>query len=299
MNWEYLREEEFESAIERSGGLCILPLGCIEKHGQHLPVGMDSIFIQKLCEQAAELEDVVVFPNAMWLGDVAGYHSMTGDMLTKNKLHGGIGIKPSTILTILEELCDEIARNGFRKILIVNGHGGNTNLLEHFIRSQGYNLKPYATMWTHGFACKESRPEGLCALVRENPEKYAYMTDSDKEALARFAETGTGGGHADWQEVAYMYAYCPELVAADKFEAESGLSIHRSDYLAKEGVHLTNDWDSNYPNMYNGFAPIGCSENIGKAVAEQSALCLARIFKMLKEDEDCVRMAMRLPKEDS
>jgi len=298
MNWEYLREEEFEGAIERSGGLCILPLGCLEKHGQHLPVGMDSIFIQKLCEQAAELEDVVVFPNTMWLGDVAGYHSMTGDMLTKNKLHGGIGIKPSTILTILEELCDEIARNGFRKILIVNAHGGNTRMLEHFIRSQGYNLKPYATMWTNAYDCDESMPQGLYPLVKEHPEEFPYITEEDMVALEKFAKTGTGGGHADWQETAYMYAYCPEYVAADKFDAESGLSIHRSDYLAKEGVHLTFDWSSNYPNSYNGFAPFGCSETIGKATAYVTAKRLARIYKMLKEDEDCVRMAMRLPKEE-
>ena len=43
MKWEYLREEEFEEAIERCGGLCVIPLGCLEKHGQHLPVGTDSL----------------------------------------------------------------------------------------------------------------------------------------------------------------------------------------------------------------------------------------------------------------
>ena len=43
MKWEYLREEEFEGAIERSGGLCVMTLGCLEKHGQHLPVGTDSL----------------------------------------------------------------------------------------------------------------------------------------------------------------------------------------------------------------------------------------------------------------
>ena len=299
MNWEYLREEEFEGAIERSGGLCILPIGCMEKHGQHLPVGMDSLFIQKLCEQAAELEEVVVFPNAMWLGDVSCYHALTGTKLDQTHWRGGIGMKPSTILMVLEELCDEIARNGFRKILIVNGHGGNTNLMEHFIRSQGYHPKPYATMWTHGFTCKESYPAGLYDLVQSDPEKYSYMTDADKAALAKFAQTGTGGGHGDWQEVAYMYAYYPELVAPDRYEAEDGMSNHRADYLAKEGVHLTNDWDSTYPNAYHGYPPFGCSENIGKAVAEQSAKRLARIFKILKKDEECVRMAMRLPKADA
>ncbi len=298
MRWEYLREEEFEDAIVRSGGLCILPIGCIEKHGQHLPVGMDTIFAQKIADLASEMEEVVVFPAAMWLGEVSGYHALSGDALKESRLRGGIGMKPSTLLTVLEELCDEIARNGFRKILIVNGHGGNTNLLEHFIRSQGYNLKPYATMWTNGYAGTDQRPENMYRIVQERKDEFSYLTDTDLEAMARFAETGTGGGHADWQETAYMYAFCPELVAADKFEAESGRSIHRADYLSKEGVHLTNDWDSNYPNAYNGYPPFGCSENIGKAMTTLAAQRLARIFKILKEDEDCVRMAMRLPKED-
>ncbi|MBQ2931988.1 MAG: creatininase family protein, partial [Clostridia bacterium] len=41
MLWEHLREEEFEDAVKRSGGVCVIPLGCIEKHGQHLPQGTD------------------------------------------------------------------------------------------------------------------------------------------------------------------------------------------------------------------------------------------------------------------
>lgn len=49
MLWQNLREEEFEGAIERSGGLCVLPIGCLEKHGQHLPVGTDSYHNWTVC----------------------------------------------------------------------------------------------------------------------------------------------------------------------------------------------------------------------------------------------------------
>lgn len=296
MNWEYMREEEFAPAIERCGGLCVLPMGCIEKHGQHLPVGCDSIEARGLVEMAAQLEEVVVFPTGMWLGDVTAYHSLEGEMITRNRNRGGIGINPHTLLTVLAELCDEIARNGFRKILIVNSHGGNNYLLEYFIRSQAYRKAPYATMYTR-YVDDSVRPEYMYPAVLANREAFPYLTDADMEALEKFSKTGTGGGHADWRETALMYAFCPEHVAADKFEAESGLSTHRADYLAKAGVHLTMDWGSNFPNAFNGFAPIGCSENIGKAMAALATQRLARIFKMLKEDEDCVRMATRQPKE--
>ena len=43
MRWEFLREEEFPAAIEKAGGLCVIPVGCLEMHGEHLPVGTDSL----------------------------------------------------------------------------------------------------------------------------------------------------------------------------------------------------------------------------------------------------------------
>lgn len=296
MKWEYLREEEFEAAIERSGGLCVLPIGCMEKHGQHLPVGCDSIHARGLVELAAEQEDVVIFPTAMWLGEVTGYHALQGELPKLHRNRGGIGLKTSTLLLLLEELCDEIHRNGFRKILLVNGHGGNQQLLGQFVRAQGYEPKPYATMWTNGWATPDIRPDNMYRIVRQRQEEFSYLTEADLEAMERFARTGTGGGHADWMETAFMYAFCPEYVAADRFEAESGASTHRTDYLKEEGIRLTRDWESNFPNAYNGYPPIGCSENIGKAMTALAAERLARIFRMLKEDEDCVRMATLQPK---
>ena len=50
MLWENLREEEFEGAIEKSNGVCIVPVGCLEKHGQHLPVGTDVIHVTEIAK---------------------------------------------------------------------------------------------------------------------------------------------------------------------------------------------------------------------------------------------------------
>ena len=144
MKWEYLREEEFPGAIERSGGLCVMCLGCLEKHGQHLPVGTDSLKGDKIVELAAERTGVVMFPTTMWLGDIVSSHAVA-DPKAMGK-YGFIGMNPHTLLTVLEELCDEIARNGFRKILLCNSHGGNSGLIQYFLRSQCYKKKNYATM---------------------------------------------------------------------------------------------------------------------------------------------------------
>ena len=60
MLWENLREEEFDDAIARSGGLCVVPIGCLEKHGEHLPVGSDYYIAKTIIEAAAEVEDVMI-----------------------------------------------------------------------------------------------------------------------------------------------------------------------------------------------------------------------------------------------
>ena len=167
MKWEYLREEEFKQAIEKSGGLCVMCLGCIEKHGQHLPVGTDSLGGDKIVELAAEKAGVVMFPTTMWLGDVVSSHAVDDpDAMRK---HGFVGINPHTLLTVLEELCDEIARNGFRKILIVNSHGGNIAMLRHFIRSQTYENKPYATLSTFALDFAGTEAKRLLNKIRNGP----------------------------------------------------------------------------------------------------------------------------------
>ncbi len=289
MNWENLREEEFKAAIEKSGGLCVLPIGCMEKHGQHLPVGTDGYEAREAVERAAQLEDVVVFPTGMWLGDLTGAHAR------KNPLelgHAGyIALKPTTVLTVLEELCDEIARNGFRKILIVSAHGGNRPLLDYFLRCQTYETKPYATMVKGKLHDRKTLWDDLL----EHREEFPMLTDEDIKVLERYRETGTGGGHADFVETARIMANHPDLVAEDRYEAESGLSTHRSDHISALGVSLVSGWGANYPNAYQGFAPHGCSQTIGQAIIELSARELANIFKTLKEDEECVRIARKEP----
>jgi len=292
MNWEYLREEEFEDAIQRSKGLCVIPLGCLEKHGQHLPVGTDSLKCIRLVEDAAAIEEVTIFPAGMWLGDVCGFHSKTEP--EKLRKRGGIGINPHTLLTILEELCDEIARNGFRKILLINSHGGNVDLLNYFTRSLYYRKKDYAVMWAQATDPKIHAPQNMYPIVLERREEFPYLTDGDMEALRKFAETGSGGGHADWKETALLMHYYPETVAPDRFDAEDGSSTHRGDHLTRLGIKGGLIWPLNYPNAYDGFPPFGCSANIGKAMTTLLVERLVTIFKAVKEDETLVDYAKGL-----
>ena len=293
MLWEALREEEFEKAIEKSGGLCVIPLGCPEKHGQHLPVGTDVYIAESVVEAAAKLEDVVILHAGPWLGEVSTFHQ-DADPAAVHRM-GCIGIKQETILRVLEELCDEVARNGFRKVLILSSHGGNVAMLDHFMRCQTYEKKNYATMWAWAVDDDLTTPEPLLHQIRSRRAEFPMITEKDIEVLEGWLPTGYGGGHADFRETALVMADRPGLVAEDRYEAEDGRRNGRADTLLQEGLRLANAWYASSPNCYSGLPPHGCSIGIGQAMKKINAERLARIFKRIKENEDCIRIADMLP----
>jgi creatinine amidohydrolase len=125
VRWEELTAGDFQSAVQKSGGTCLLPFGIIEKHGPHLPLGTDLINVRYVSEHAAEQEYTVVFPPYFY-----------GQIFEARHEPGTLAYSARLQLELLQETTDEMARNGCKKILIVNGHGGNNNFLPYFAQSQ-------------------------------------------------------------------------------------------------------------------------------------------------------------------
>jgi creatinine amidohydrolase len=113
--------------------LAILPVGSTEIHGPHMPTGTDSMIVYKAAELAAEKADAVVLPPFSYTYVAENRH-----------FPGTISLTAKTLLSLLEEVCDGIARNGFRKILILNGHGGNNGILRVFLRESLNKKRKYA-----------------------------------------------------------------------------------------------------------------------------------------------------------
>ncbi len=285
MLWESLREEEFKAAVEKSGRVCAITIGCTEKHGQHLPLGTDVYIVESIVDAAAELEDIVVLHTGPWFGEVSCFHADKDPDSVRRM--GNIAIKQETILTVLEELCDEAYRNGFTKILILNSHGGNVAMLNHFLRCQTYNDKPYATMTAWAQHDDITEPHALLEAYNTRREEFSMLTPEDIETIKNWPE-GYGGGHSDVRETALVMADHPELVATDRYDAEDGLRTTRADNYSKLGIQIANHWYAANPNCYSGYAPHGTTPTIAAAMKKLNVEKVAAMFRFLKNDEDCI-----------
>jgi creatinine amidohydrolase len=107
MNWmmveEYLRRDD----------RCVLPLGSTEQHA-YLSLSVDSILAERLSVEAAESLGVPVFP-VLAYGITPYFRAFPGT----------ISLRARTYLSVVRDILDSIYEHGFKRILIVNGHGGN------------------------------------------------------------------------------------------------------------------------------------------------------------------------------
>lgn len=287
MNWGDLRQEEFAEAIKKTDGLCIIPVGCYEMHGEHLPVRTDVYEAEAIARAAAEIEPVCVFP-AYEFGAVSG--------LVEWK--GSIRLEPTLMINLLENFCDEIARNGFDKILLLNYHGGNHGFLGHFMNTMTYKPHDYSVMTIF-----PSYYKGIGSFyeINENIRKYGSgyypeLLPEDEETIRIFVQEDKLDGHGGLEETCLMMAIRPELVRLDKMSVVSGLSTHKADRLCEAGLG-GDTWIINYPNSYGGADPVGASDRIGRLLLRLRAEHVAASCKVYKEENYLLKQRRDMTKE--
>jgi len=122
IKYEELTSPEFIEAVIQSDSTCLIPIGVFEKHGPHLPLGTDLIDIREIALRAAKQEYTIIYPE-YYFSQINEAKHQPGTIAYSSKL----------ILTVLQETCQELARNGLKKIILVNGHGGNNHFLHFFL----------------------------------------------------------------------------------------------------------------------------------------------------------------------
>ena len=289
--WLYTASPDFPTLVEASKGVCVIPMGCVEKHGLHLPVGTDILHASAIAYMASQLESVAVFPDFTF-GDVCCNAPIAPDGFMP---HGSITLPLETEMLLLEQLCEQIARNGFKKILIFNGHGGNNFWLDAFLRKLTYKKRDFVCGKVMiGLPAPHKMAE---LLLRDGSGAIPELTTEDEALLLRYHEEGMKIGHACMGETAYLMGLAPESVHLERLGIESGMNLHLTDYLKEAGIKIMNDgWDINYPNAFSGHDPIGCNERIGKAALRLEAERAANAFRIFKEDENVLRWHAEMQK---
>jgi creatinine amidohydrolase len=245
---EELTAPEFITAVEKSSRTCIIPIGVFEKHGAQLPLGTDLYLSREYALRAAEEEYTVVFP---WY-----YFSQINEARHQP---GTISYSPELIWKVLQETLDELNRNGFDKIILVNGHGGNNAFLNYFGMAQLSERRNYSLYWF--------RPE----RNREVAKKA--------EALSQPDRFDSHGGNS---ETSMMAAVVPDLTHPERSGQQSGVDQERMKHL--EYVYTGIWWYASFPNHYGGDGAKANAE-AGELLINDTVDQLVKMIRQVKADK--------------
>lgn len=171
MSWKDARE-----AIKQAK-VALLPVGSTEQHGPHLPLGTDWMTAQEIARRASKKGGWLVLPTIP-VG-VSEHH---------RQFWGTLWVPPEILRDYVMAVARSLAFHGLRKLVLVNGHGGNTAALEE--------------------AARKLRLEGIYTFV------YVWWR-AIPEIIAQVVETG--GSHAAEMETAVVLAIAPELVRPENY----------------------------------------------------------------------------------
>jgi creatinine amidohydrolase len=251
--WDELVASDWQRALDSSARTCILPIGILEKHGPHAPIGSDLIHVREWAARATKKEYAVVFPDYFY-GQIYEARHQPGTFALPSKL----------VLELLDATCEEIARNGFQKIVIINGHGGNPNLLRFFVQTQLERRRNYAVYFF------EPGPDStLNAQVKK-------LRKSD----------AAGDMHAGERETSTLLYLRPELVKLDSATMESGENQKR---LSIPDVYTAIWWYASFPNHYAGEGGKATRE-LGKVLTDHTVDALVRALKAIKADTKTLQL---------
>jgi len=249
VKWEELTAEDFRAAIQQSKGTCLLPFGILEKHGLHLPLGTDLLNVRYAALHAAEQEFAVVFPEYYF-----------GQIFEAKHEPGTVAYSMELQLKLLQETTDEMARNGCKKVVIVNGHGGNEHLLPYFAQAQMASPGDYVVYVLDG---ERSRPGG--------PAKKSTGLDY----------------HAGENESSNTLYTHPELTHIDRAKRESGADQKRQNL--PESLYTGIWWYARFPDHYSGDGSVARKE-LGEWNVQGWVSTIVEAIRAVKADDASLKI---------
>jgi creatinine amidohydrolase len=208
------------------------------------------IFGQAVCKKAAEIESSVVFPY-YFLGHIAEARHSPGCISASHHL----------IMDALLEMCDEINRNGFKKIIIYSSHGGNNFFLPFFLQE-------------------------MPRLNRTYNAYYYFSGQITNEQGKIFCEAGKAddlGKHAGLLETAAMMYLRPDLVDIKEQDIKESQSLGRLAEIREKGIMTGFNWYAEYPHHIAG-DPSSATPELGKIIFDAICENLVKVIRAVKTD---------------
>ena len=218
--------------------IAILPVGSTEQHGPHNPLGTDHLIAKAIAEKVAEKTEVICLPVIPF--GISGHH---------RQFWGTIWVKPETLRNYVRDVCLSLKYYGVEKIIVINGHGGNTSALVELAR--------------------EVRKEGIFMVV------FQWWLLAGKLFPGIFNREERG--HAGAEETSLNLALYPHLVDMEKAVDE------KPSWLIKEveGLNLPLDTIDYTKSGVFGISKTASKEK-GEKILEAIINKLVEIVKWLK-----------------
>ena len=204
---EMTREDVRDTA---RSAIAVLPIGSAEQHGPHLPLGTDTFLVEAVLATAAQLPEVSELPLVVTPTVPIGYSA-------HHLFAAAVSLRPETLLCVLRDIGDSLVASGFRRLFILNGHGGNDECIQLAVKDLVLRHEPVAAA-----AC-------------------SYWAIGSLDNQLRHELTP---GHAGWFETSLMLASHADLVRGDRLPTDSeipGPLFARRD-ISGLRVQLAGEW---------------------------------------------------------
>ncbi len=239
IDWSRLKASEIRALAERNA-IVIVPIGATEQHGPHLPTMVDARLVTEVAQRAARIvarsEPIVLLPTIPF--GMSEHHM---------SLSGTITLDYATMYGVIRAVVTSAMRHGFKRIFVLNGHGGNTTALQNMVGELTVEFKlPFATGTYWDIAAKS----------------IASLLDRQKALL-----------HACEAETSMVMAMAPELVNPDELSQMHGPYIPGLSAIptVNEGVYRWRQLSSRSPIGVIGDATTASADKGEKLLAAISA----------------------------
>lgn len=178
-------------SVAEGGAVAIVPIGAVEQHGDHLPLGTDFLLADAVLDRALR-EPSITGSDTEWvrLPTIPFGHS------PHHLFAAAVSLRPDTVSAVLADVLGSLATSGFGRMVVVNGHGGNDELARLAVKAHALTTEGAGAALSYWSVVADAAGTAAADAAVERPERTP--------------------GHAGWFETSLMLAVRPELVGPDR-----------------------------------------------------------------------------------